>query len=92
MLEKFGKDDSDRKNRFIIRVGKGYFKDKSAQKIFESWTVEDYRKAIKVGKILKEEAITVFMDIFLHPNLYKIKNKNVVSLILGEDNLDLGIK
>ena len=56
--------------------------------MLDSWTVEDYRKAIEIGNDIKKEIYLNLIDIFVNSNNYKIVDKLVKDMIIKSNELE----
>ena len=56
-----------------------------AKKIFKNWSKEDYIRAVKIYGTIKESMLEAMLDIFEHPENFKMKDGTTFADILSED-------
>ena len=56
-----------------------------AKKIFEKWSKEDYIRAVRVSEVIKESMLEAMLDIFEHPENFKMEDGTTFAEILSAD-------
>lgn len=56
-----------------------------AKKIFKNWSKEDYIRAVNIYGIIKESMLEAMLDIFEHPENFKMKDGTTFADVLSED-------
>jgi len=56
-----------------------------ARKIFKNWSKEDYIRAVQIYGIIKESMLEAMLDIFEHPENFKMEDGTTFAEVLSED-------
>ncbi len=56
-----------------------------AKKIFKKWSKEDYIRAVRISDIIKESMLEAMLDIFEHPENFKMEDGTTFAEILSKD-------